>query len=173
MLTSCRAVTGLGDDAVPPRALNEVPDQGIEALIDPIMLIEEEVEWRTLCNRIVFIAKAAGGVRPIKLVFAIVRVQCKLRRIEDKMWEARNTEGRFWATQAGGVERCVWEQAARSEWATADGHAAATILNDLLKASDHVTYHKLIDTAVRTRFPVRQLLLLQLHRAANAWNSMA
>ena len=46
-------------------------------------------------------------------------------------------------------------------------HAVATILYDLLKAFDHVAYHKLIDAAVRMHFPVRQLkLLLQLHRAA-------
>ena len=36
-----RAVTGLGYNAVPPRALNELLDQGIEALIDLIMLIEQ------------------------------------------------------------------------------------------------------------------------------------
>ena len=33
-----------------------------------------------------------------------------------------------------GVERCVWEQAAWSEWVTADGHAVATILYDLLES---------------------------------------
>ena len=101
VLTSFRAVTRLGFDAVPPRALNELPDQGIEALIDLIMLIEEKGDWPTLGHRIIYIAKAAGGVRPIGLLFVI-----KLRRLEAKMREARNTEGLFWATQARGVERC-------------------------------------------------------------------
>ena len=74
------------------------------------------------------------------------------------MWEARNTEGFFWATQAPGLERCVWEQAAWSEWATADGHAVATIL---------CAHLKLVDAEVRTRFPMRQLkLLLPLYLAA-------
>ena len=159
VLTSFRAVTGPGYAAVPPRTLNELPDQGIEALIDLIMLTERKCEWRNLCNRSVFIAGAA--------VFVIVRIQCKLRRVEAKMWEARNTEGVFWATLARGVERSLWEQAARSEWATADGHPVATILHDLPKAFDHVAYQKLIDAALRTRFPVRQLeLLLPLHQAA-------
>ena len=54
---SFRAVTGLVYDAVPPRALNELPDQGIEALIDLIMLIEQTCEWSNQCNRIVFIVK--------------------------------------------------------------------------------------------------------------------
>ena len=43
ILTSSRAATGLLYDAVPPRALNELPDQGIEALIDLIMLIEVQM----------------------------------------------------------------------------------------------------------------------------------
>ena len=77
---------------------------------------------------------------------------------------APNTEGFFWATQARGVERCVWEQAGVqgqwSEWATADGHAVFTILFDLVKAFDHVAY------GAHT-FPVRQLkLLLQVYQAA-------
>ena len=142
-----------------PRALNELPDQGIEALIDLIMLIEEKAEWPDLCSRIVFIAKASGGVRPIGLLSAVVRVQCRLRRIEAQLWEASNSEGFFWATHARGVERCGWEQAAWSEWATADGHAVATILYDLLKAFDHVAYQKLVDAAVRTRFPDSSSLL--------------
>ena len=109
------------------------------------------------------------GLLPIELLFAIMSVQCKRRRIEAKMWKARNTSGFFWATQARGVERCVWEQAAWGVWATADGHAVATILYDQLKVFGHVAYRKLIDAAVRTRFPVRQLeLLLQLYQAAGA-----
>ena len=44
VLTSFRAVTGLGYDAVPPRTLNELPDQAIEALTDLTMLIEEKRE---------------------------------------------------------------------------------------------------------------------------------
>ena len=109
----------------------------------------------------VFIAKAAGGARPIGLLFAIVRVQRRPRRIEGKVWEASNSDGFFRATHTRGVERCVWEQAAWSEWATADGHAVATIFYDLLKVFDHVAYQK-VDAAVRTRFPLRQLKLLLL-----------
>ena len=91
VLTSFRAVTGLGYDAVPPRALNELPDQAIEALIDLIMLIEEKCEWPTLCK--LYRLHRKGGWRRKAhrvVVFDIVRVQCKLRRIEAKMWEARN-----------------------------------------------------------------------------------
>ena len=36
-----------------------------------------------------------------RVAVPIVRVQCKLRRIEVEMWEARNTEGLFWAVRLG------------------------------------------------------------------------
>ena len=57
--TTGRCSTGHGT------ALNELPDQGMEALIDLIMLIEAKCERPVFCNRIVFTAKAAGGVRPV------------------------------------------------------------------------------------------------------------
>ena len=143
ILSSFRAVTGLGYDAAPLRVLNELPDQGIEALVDLTMLIEQKGEMARL------------------------RVQCKLRRFEAEVWEPSNAEGFLWATHARGDERCVCEQAAWSDWVAADGHAVATFFHDLLNAFGHVAYQKLIDAAVRTRFPVRQLkLLLQLHQAA-------
>ena len=136
ILGSLGAVTGLGYDAVPPRAFNELPDQGIEALIGLIMLVERKCEWPNLCNRTVFIAKAAGTARPIGLLFAI---------IEEKVWEAR--------VSFGPHTRVALSVALGSKQpgVKADGHAVATILHDLLKAFDHVAYQKLIDAAVRTR----------------------
>ena len=91
------------------------------------------------------------GVRPLVRLPA-----CAVQASTNRGQEYR----RLLLGHAGGVERCVWEQAAWSKWATADGHAVATILYDLLKAFDHVAYQKLIDAAAPTRFPVRQLTLL-------------
>ena len=76
--------------------------------------------------------KGCRLVRPIGLLFAIVCVQCKLRRIEAKTWKASHGEGFFWATPGRGVARCVWELAC-------SGH------QDLLKACQ-----RLIDAAVRS-----------------------
>ena len=78
------------------KALNEL----IESLIDLMNGLTCAIGSSSFRTRRV-------GVRPIGLLFAIVRVQCKLRRIEAKMWEATNREGFFWATQARGVERCL------------------------------------------------------------------
>ena len=79
VLTSFRAATGLGYDAV-------------------IYLIVRDMRMAGPVQ-----SKAAGGVRPTGLLFAIVRVQCKLRRIEGKMWEAR----RFFLGHAGAWRRAV------------------------------------------------------------------
>ena len=98
-------------------------------------------------------------MRPIGPLLVIVRVQCKLRRIEAKMWEASNAEF-FFLGHAG-----AWR---RSECATADGHAVATIFCDLVTAFDRVAYQKLTDAAVRTCFPVWQLRL-----AASIWSLTA
>ena len=128
---------------------------------------EADCECANFCNQSVFIAKAAGGAWPIGSPFAIVRVQCKLRRIEANAWEASNGKGFFSGTAGRGVERCAREQAAWSEWTTADGHAVATILHDLLKALNRVAYQRLNEGAVRTSFPFRQLpLLFQLYQEA-------
>ena len=43
--SSCRAGTGLGYDSVPPRTLNELSDQGIDASVDLVMRIEAECGW--------------------------------------------------------------------------------------------------------------------------------
>ena len=139
----------LGWSTAPPRALNELPDLGTEAKTHLIMLIEAKCGWPTLCNRVLCTAKAAGGVRPTGLLFAIVRVQCKLRRIEAKLWEAFYGEGFFWATHAW-CRGLRLEQAAWSE--CAEGQLVATILYDLLRPFDHVAYQKLIDAAVRHVF---------------------
>ena len=142
-----RMLSGLRYGSAPPRMLNEFPHPGN-------------------CGSDCPHSKAVEGVRPIGLLLAIVLVQCQLRRIEAKVCEASNGECFFWATHVRGVERGVWEQAAWSEW-VADGHAAAAILNDLLKAFDHVAYQKLVAAAVARRFPLRHLrLMIQLYQAA-------
>ena len=80
--------------------------------MDLIVLMKVKCDWPVLRNGTVLTAKAAGGVRAIGLLFAVVRVQCKLRRIQVKVWEASNAEGFFWTTHMRGVERFVWEPAA-------------------------------------------------------------
>ena len=81
----------VGYDTVSPRSPSELSDQDC-GVIDLIMLTEANCEWSHLCKRIAFVATATGGVRPIGLLLAIVRVQRTLRRIEAKVWEAPSEE---------------------------------------------------------------------------------
>ena len=150
--SSCRAGTGSGYDSVPPRTLNELSDQGNDASVDLIMRIEAECGWPNLCSRIVFVAKAAGGVRPAGLQFAIVRVQCTLRPSGPRL---------------GAASSDVSGSRLGAKWSTADGHAVGTILYDVLKLLDHVPYQRLVDAAVCTSLPLRQPgLLVDLYQGA-------
>ena len=121
-----------GCDAVLPRTLNELSNEGIEALIGLVMLLEANYERPNLCNRIACIAKAAGGVRSIDTLFAVVRVQCKLRRIEARLWEAFNREGFVWPTTVCGAERCECRRLGVGH----GGWACSGILHDLPQAFD-------------------------------------
>ena len=47
LLSTFRAGTVLGHDGVPSRTLNEPTDQGMKAVMDPIMLIEVKCDWPT------------------------------------------------------------------------------------------------------------------------------
>ena len=160
VLTSFRAVTGLVYDVAPPRTLNELPDQGLDsprslrASANGLTCLFGSFSLRR--RREVY--GPSGSCLPscvCSASFGESRPRCGRPGI---------TEGIFWATQARGVERCVWEQAAWSEWATAD-----VARGSMLRAFDHVAYQKLIDAAVRTRFSMRQLkLLLPLCQARGA-----
>ena len=96
------------------------------------MLLEANYERPNLCNRIACIAKAAGGVRSIDTLFAVARVQCKLRRIEARLWEASNSEGFVWPTTVRGAERCECRRLGVGH----GGWACSGILHDLLQAFD-------------------------------------
>ena len=81
---------GCSYDAFAPGDFNIMTDEGIEALIDIIMRAEAAGEWPDFIIRLVFIPKREGGVRPIALLAAIVRVQGRLRRPIAAEREQRN-----------------------------------------------------------------------------------
>ena len=170
ILRPFRAVTGLGYDAVPPRALNELPDQLIEALIDLIMRIEQKmrVVQPLQSLRLDTEGSRRGATHRPPLRHRTRAVQASSHRGQGV---GGLQHGGFLLGHARAGRRALSSVVSGSRpsgvhGSAADGHAVATILCDLLKAFDHVAHQKLIDAAVRTRFPVRQLkLLLQLYQA--------
>ena len=113
---------GWGYDAVPPRALFELPDQGIEALIDLIMLIDQKNASGPTCA----IASSSWqrqreGCDPSGSSLPSYACASRLRC-------GRPPTRRVSSGPRTRVERCVWEQAVWSEWATADRHAVASTI---------------------------------------------
>ena len=146
VLTSFRAATGLGCEEVPPRTLNELPDPGVEALIDFIMLIEQKCEWPNPCNRIVFMAKAAGGCDPsgssspsyaCSAGFVALRQSCGRPPTGGFLFGPR-TRAASSAVSGSRQPGVNGPQPTGMQWQQSS-------VSDLLKAFDHVAYQKLID----------------------------
>eukprot|EP00959_Pyramimonas_sp_CCMP1952_P348769 7306806-Pyramimonas_sp.AAC.1 len=67
VLRSFRKGTAAGFEAVKPRQFLGLSDEGLETLIDVVMVVELAAEWPQLNNKIVFLAKRLGGVRPVAI----------------------------------------------------------------------------------------------------------
>ena len=76
------AGTGLGWDAIHPRALNRLDDATIQALIDLLIVCEKSGKWPTATDLVVIVLlpKSDGGWRPIGLMPFLPRVWMRVRR---------------------------------------------------------------------------------------------
>lgn len=180
VLATFKVHTGAGLDSWTPRQLLHLDDAGLECFLDVLMLIEKHCEWPVVVNKIVFLAKRTGGLRPIALIYLVARVQARLRRPIALEWEKRNDRSYWWAARGRSCEQAVWQQAAWSEWATykqtTDGGqrrwSSAQVLLDLLKAFEQVKHHWLLQAAVEYGFPLWQLKLQVLLFRAPRWLSL-
>ena len=98
LLSSFRAVTGLDYGSVPPPSLNELPDQGTEALIDLIVLIQAACEWPSLIGSS-SLQRQQAHLSPLRH-----RV---LSAHATAVWEASDGEGFFWAICARRGALCL------------------------------------------------------------------
>ena len=89
------ATTGLGVDAIQPRALLRLSDEAIHALCQLLMAIELVGAWPALIRLvlIVLLPKADGGRRPIGLLPTIVRVWMRARGPIARSWRAALGKG--------------------------------------------------------------------------------
>ena len=174
VLATFKALSGSGLDSWTPRQLLMLDDQGIDCLIDVIMLIEQSCQWPDMCTKLVFLAKRTGGLRPIALINLIARVQARLRRPIACQWEHDHDREYWWASKGKSCQRAVWQQSAWSEWATfkqeVDGGqerwASAQVLLDLVKAFEQIKHDVLLEAAIKYDFPLWQLKLqVELFRA--------
>jgi hypothetical protein len=107
---------GRSFDSCNPRDFGVLDDAGLEALADVTELVEQQYCWPDFINKLAFVPKREGGVRPIALLAALVRVHGRLRRPIATVWEATHNRGYWWAPAGKSCDRAVWQQLVWSEW---------------------------------------------------------
>ena len=153
--------TGLGWDAMHPRALCRLSDSTLLRLVAILHACERLGRWPASVWMviIVLLPKADGGFRPIGLMPLLPRVWMRARRQIAQQWERANERPYLYAGAAKGAEVAAWKQAARAELATRGGTSYAQVLLDLVKAFERVPHDILLREARRLGYPLWLLRL--------------
>ena len=132
--------TGLGPDAIQPRAVLRLSEEGISALADILTAIERTGQWPPLTQLVmtVLIPKADGGLRPIGLFPTLFRIWMRCRRPTIKQWRGEHAKEYRYGGAGKGAQRAAWLHAARTEIASCGGRSYASVLLDLVKAFETI-----------------------------------
>ena len=156
--------TALGCEAVHPRHLTFLSEDGLMALIAlwKAMLRLGQIP-RTISLLItILIPKPVKGLRPVGLFPGMLRPLTRwTRNIVGNAWAASNARPYIYGVTGASCETCVWRQAAAAEYADSKGLTAISILFDLTKAYEHLRFDLLAARAAQLGFP-RELLRLLL-----------
>jgi hypothetical protein len=149
---ACRSFpsqTGLGPDAIQPRAVLRLSDNGIEALASILTAIELTGEWPLFTQLVmtVLLPKADGGLRPIGLFPTVYRIWMRCRRPTIKKWRREHARSYRYGGTGKGAQRASWIHAAKSEIATSGGRSYATTLLDLVKAFETIPHEHILQAA--------------------------
>ena len=163
--------TGLGMDAVQPRALLRLSDEALQALCVLLMAIELHGTWPELVRLvlIVLLPKPDGGRRPIGLLPTLVRVWMRVRGPIIRKWREALARDDVYGGPGKGAQRAAWMQAARAELAHMRSRCYGVVLVDLVKAFERVPHHLVAQAAHRRCYSSWILRLsLDAYRMARA-----
>ena len=156
-LATFAADTGLGWDAVHPRALLRLPDSSLLALLRILFVCECRGAWPSFVSMvlIVLIPKSDGGRRPIGLLPLFPRIWMRLRHDVIQQWEQSSAVHReyFYAGPARGAHVATWRQGFRAELARMKKESYAQALLDLVKAFERVPWHVLVREGIQMGYP--------------------
>ena len=160
-LFSFPAGTGLGWDALHPRAMLRLPDELLRRWIDLFEECEAAGSWPEQIGVVivVLIPKPEGGFRPIGLLPNPPRIWMRLRREQAKQWEVKCDRPFLYAGSGRGSTVAAWKQSLRAELAAATHARYAQLLLDLVKAFERIPYRVLLREANRLRYPLRLIRL--------------
>ncbi len=155
------AHTGLGWDAIHPRALLRASDKVLLAIMKVIMICELVGRWPGAVSLlvVVLLPKPEGGRRPIGLLPLLPRVWMRARREIAYLWERACDRPFLYAGPARGAQVAAWRQAARAELAAAADACYGQVLLDLVKAFERIPHARLVHEARRLGYPLWLLRL--------------
>ena len=156
---ACRSFpvgTGLGWDAMHPRALLRLPEKLLEAFVTLITWCERLGRWPQFSQLVVVVLlpKPDGGFRPIGLLPMLARIWSRARRGVALKWERMQDRPYLFAGPARGATVAAWKQAARAEHAASVRVDYAQTLLDLVKAFERIPHHVLVREVAALGFPM-------------------
>ena len=170
--SSFPAATGVGADAISPRAIARLPDQMLDELAALFMLAEDTGDWSTALPLvlIVLLPKDGGGFRPIGLFPTLIRVWMRARSMVARDWEELTASPDLYGAKGMGAQRrAAWTSTFSAEAAAADNHAYSAVLLDLVKAFEMVDHRELAQAAKKHGFSLKVLRLsLAVYRIARS-----
>ena len=137
--------TGIGADAVHPRAFASLSEEGTKAVVHILQLIEQSGVWPQRLSHVYYflIPKLGGGLRPIGLLPSLVRIWERMRRPIVSAWMQRQARSYDWAAVGKTAEDAAWQQLARAEGVDCtqdepNATAVTTVLLDMVKCLEKV-----------------------------------
>ena len=147
--------TGVGADHWRPRTLALLSDSLVRRLIAimELMFLGALIPSQMALLLVVLIPKASGGERPIGIFPTVLRLLDRwFRWSYGAQWLRGQPADPFYGQRGRTVEDAIWRQGLLTEWATASGKVALTMLFDIAKAYEHIRHDKLWSAAGRLRF---------------------
>ena len=116
---------------------------------------------------VALLEKPDGGLRPIGLYRALVRLWARCRRGDWARWEStHDSQQAFSSGSNRSATDVVWRQAFRNEAAVAEEEHAATVLIDLVKCYEHVGHARMVREGMAHDFP---MVLLKITLQSYRW----
>ena len=153
VLKRYKECTGLGSDQLHPRSLAQLPEEYRIRMIDLFHLWEAQPQaLMDFLTKVIFLDKPDGGVRPICLTCAFLRIWSRLRQPVAKQWEAEHSAEFFWGSGTKSCERAGFVHNVFVAYCKHTGLSSVTCLADLEKFYEHVSHEVLYQEAVETGF---------------------
>ncbi len=170
MLKELNDDRALGVDNWAPKEWQELPDEAIEALIDIIMMMEEEVAIpaQALLNIVALIPKPQGGDRPVALMSLVYVLWTRIRSEEFKEWDEARLKHWDDAVQGSSALKAALRRRMLDEVEVELEGWTASVYWDLEKFFDSIRPGRLIKLSRKCRrrlHPRMMAMAMQAHLA--------